>query len=1103
MGILSLILAGCGAPPDIGNNNPNVVVALGDSITAGTTGDGTPYPAQLAWLSGKTVINAGIGGERAADGLSRIGGVLATNKPGFILILYGAGDAIKRTDSEAAVASVRDMVRQAKANKTVPIIATLPPMIGSHAGWEPRAERISAGIRDIARQERVPLVDMKEEFPDPRQQLMPDGLHPNSLGNRSIARAFNAALASAGAFSIQPAKVVGKERRGNTILWIGAGFWLLTLLLLWQTLRPIAEDGPLLANGKEWLAAFLLLALAAVLCFRPEEIVFSGEDPGAYLNTAAELGRQGHLFYRDSLLAELPQDQKLAFRYGHEGFGLTKDAALWINDLATGTMGSWFQPAYPLIMAAAARVLPEYVIFLVAPLFAILNALLLAAIARYLTGRRLAGALAFLLYLLNPVIAWNSRCPRPEMLASFFVLAGVFLLVRLLRGDAPFTFRRAFLAGLSLGLAPLLHITALYVLAPACIVFLCLARRNVGGWIGWWVGVVGGIVLLLLEIHYVTDCYFLWRYLNPAGRVVKMAFAGGMLILASMAIACFASRVRDRFVTVVLARQRTIGLAAAVMSVFLYVYVFFFRTREGTIPFLPAGTAPYLSLTDFREIVLLMSWPLAVAAVLGGVVLVCRRDARWGVRLLFLLVLFPSIATIGWMTHFMFETRRAVLTLAPVLALSVAGGLCLLDPRRSAAGRGTIWLVALLLLAWPVADRLALYRTWNLKGVYAFYRDVAADVKPGNGIVIGEYTPQISPLEHFFGIPVLSMDPDHRGDEDYRAAETAICDLLKRHADRPVYLVTPFAQPVIPGVALERMAYRSLRTPSLARETGRLPRDVRSRTVALDVYRMAPLEAHPEASLPFTRTLDTGRFGCAGLAKNKMPVRSEIWSGVVCPVSSPVEVSWTAPRRGAVSEIDFFFFGAATESPAGHIAAGDRALEVKWFPLGEGWCMAAVCLEPGADVTGVRVGVSDGLTLMQVNVIDDVASSRVELTVDKQAERSVEVPLGSCWLRQEAALALPDGMEKGVRLFLLARTGRTGDEPVRVAVSRGPDGHTAPAVIQAGWSWSSVTLPASDSPSAQSRFVLKTESAWDSHVSGFPKDLGFRLSRASALPVLR
>jgi lysophospholipase L1-like esterase len=198
-----LALAGCGGGEDVtsagsgadfGNNNSNVVVALGDSITAGVDGGGAPWPGRLAALSGMRVINAGIGGQESGAGLARVGGTLAAYKPGYIIINFGANDAIMQRDTDQAIANIRAMVQAAKANKTVPIVSTLLPMVKGHLIYNSAAERISAGIRDVASSEGVTLVDLNGEFGDPESQLIGDGLHPSDAGNQLIALAFNEVL---------------------------------------------------------------------------------------------------------------------------------------------------------------------------------------------------------------------------------------------------------------------------------------------------------------------------------------------------------------------------------------------------------------------------------------------------------------------------------------------------------------------------------------------------------------------------------------------------------------------------------------------------------------------------------------------------------------------------------------------------------------------------------------------------------------------------------------------------------------------------------------------------------------------------------------------
>jgi lysophospholipase L1-like esterase len=184
--------SGGNSTPDVGDNDINTVVCLGDSITDGEcVPAGAPYPARLGGLAGKTAINQGSCGEKSGSGAARAGGVMDKYKPGYICILYGANDAIFDLPTADVVANVRSIVQAAKARKTVPLVATLLPMYDGHGFANGNAKDISAGIRQMASEEGARLVDLEAEFGDDRSLLQDDGLHPSDAGNQVIALAFN------------------------------------------------------------------------------------------------------------------------------------------------------------------------------------------------------------------------------------------------------------------------------------------------------------------------------------------------------------------------------------------------------------------------------------------------------------------------------------------------------------------------------------------------------------------------------------------------------------------------------------------------------------------------------------------------------------------------------------------------------------------------------------------------------------------------------------------------------------------------------------------------------------------------------------------------
>jgi acyl-CoA thioesterase I len=199
-GLAMVFVSGCedgdsgSAGGEIGpDNDANVVVAVGDSITRGY-GAGTSWPGELGAMSGKSVRNAGVDGARTSYGVSVTRGLLAKYKPGYLLILFGANDIIHSGDPAGVKEQLRNIIQQAKTNQTRVIIATLTPMSGSHAVFDGGASVLSEHIRALASEESAGLVDLQSVFSGHPEYMQKDGLHPNDLGQAAIARAFNGAL---------------------------------------------------------------------------------------------------------------------------------------------------------------------------------------------------------------------------------------------------------------------------------------------------------------------------------------------------------------------------------------------------------------------------------------------------------------------------------------------------------------------------------------------------------------------------------------------------------------------------------------------------------------------------------------------------------------------------------------------------------------------------------------------------------------------------------------------------------------------------------------------------------------------------------------------
>lgn len=199
---LNVVSTGClessdnplGKGHDFGDMNRGVVLAMGDSITAGGYSGGPPWPARLSGMLNKTVINDGIPGAASAVGATRTQSMIDRHKPGFVIVFYGANDAIHGVDVNATSDRLRSMAVTAKNNRCIPLIATVMPMSGGRRIYNGRVDAINAEIRKIAREEKVKLVDIHRTISRSPDLYLADGLHPNDRGEELIALEFQDAF---------------------------------------------------------------------------------------------------------------------------------------------------------------------------------------------------------------------------------------------------------------------------------------------------------------------------------------------------------------------------------------------------------------------------------------------------------------------------------------------------------------------------------------------------------------------------------------------------------------------------------------------------------------------------------------------------------------------------------------------------------------------------------------------------------------------------------------------------------------------------------------------------------------------------------------------
>ena len=189
----ALLLAACERAPTLTKLSPHdVIVAFGDSLTHGTgASEPTSYPAVLALITGRTVINAGVPGDTTTSGLARLPKVLNEYKPRLVLLCLGGNDMLRKQPEVSTENNLRLMVQTIRASGAEVMLIGVP---------EPK---LFGGAPDfytrIAEDMKLPLERdvLNDVLKDNR--LKSDPIHANAAGYRQVAERLATFLKEAGA----------------------------------------------------------------------------------------------------------------------------------------------------------------------------------------------------------------------------------------------------------------------------------------------------------------------------------------------------------------------------------------------------------------------------------------------------------------------------------------------------------------------------------------------------------------------------------------------------------------------------------------------------------------------------------------------------------------------------------------------------------------------------------------------------------------------------------------------------------------------------------------------------------------------------------------
>jgi lysophospholipase L1-like esterase len=179
------------------------VVALGDSITEGSIGDGYRRWTDRIATSGVVIANAGVGGNAISgpgyvntlDGASRLQALLREPNVTDVVIMLGVNDLTMGKTASQIITAIGKAVALARSAHVAVWVATIMPYRGQFQ-WTPLQETYRTQVNNFLRATRpspgVAVTDLDRALRDPGHldRLLPaydsgDHQHPSKIAGRT------------------------------------------------------------------------------------------------------------------------------------------------------------------------------------------------------------------------------------------------------------------------------------------------------------------------------------------------------------------------------------------------------------------------------------------------------------------------------------------------------------------------------------------------------------------------------------------------------------------------------------------------------------------------------------------------------------------------------------------------------------------------------------------------------------------------------------------------------------------------------------------------------------------------------------------------------